>query len=106
MFQVVPPCGGPPTLVIGKFQRSAVSSRAPVWGAAFAKKDIPTRDRFQVVPPCGGHPVGNFLKARLSQFQVVPPCGGHPSRQIINYEKANVSSRAPVWGASSFFGFT
>ena len=35
------------------------------------------------------------------RFQVVPPCGGH--HQDIDPQKThlNVSSRAPVWGASS-----
>ena len=34
-------------------------------------------------------------------FQVVPPCGGHPGQYDVVDLLASVSSRAPVWGASS-----
>ena len=33
-------------------------------------------------------------------FQVVPPCGGHPISELKPDEEPEVSSRAPVWGAS------
>ena len=56
---------------------------------------------FQVVPPCGGH-----LRAASPglcthpEFQVVPPCGGHHAQHVGVWEVLQVSSRAPVWGAS------
>ena len=56
---------------------------------------------FQVVPPCGGHHLQYRLKTPTLQFQVVPPCGGHRSRVFADEGKSRVSSRAPVWGASS-----
>ena len=36
------------------------------------------------------------------QFQVVPPCGGHQRWELYRKAAAEVSSRAPVWGASSW----
>ena len=33
-------------------------------------------------------------------FQVVPPCGGHPGYFPLCIAAHEVSSRAPVWGAS------
>ena len=99
-----------------------VSSRAPVWGASFRSERARDDIRFQVVPPCGGHPqkrpvkssklwfqvvppCGGHLQAvRLSQwsllFQVVPPCGGHRIPGADGNRPRQVSSRAPVWGAS------
>ena len=78
-FQVVPPCGGHP----GCCSRLSSASR------------------FQVVPPCGGHPLRILVVLSREMFQVVPPCGGHLIWAITNIPKMAVSSRAPVWGASS-----
>ena len=79
--------------------------------------------RFQVVPPCGGHLSVQDGSVLACQFQVVPPCGGHPGLpgfcclwyprfkscpRVGGIRHAGqtayrrcVSSRAPVWGASS-----
>ena len=62
-----------------------------------------SKKKFQVVPPCGGHPRLNDLRDCGKQFQVVPPCGGHLILSISTAGYENVSSRAPVWGAS--FGY-
>ena len=76
MFQVVPPCGGHPTLVIGKFQSSAVSSRAPVWGASTINNQIIAARKFQVVPPCGGHPLRKKIYLHAIGFKSCPRVGG------------------------------
>ena len=57
--------------------------------------------QFQVVPPCGGHHKGLALAFISSEFQVVPPCGGHLQIPPFAAIQEKVSSRAPVWGASS-----
>ena len=79
MFQVVPPCGGHPS------HRAAVN--------AFS--------RFQVVPPCGGISSWPPQSHGWISFQVVPPCGGHLGMPTSIATMRSVSSRAPVWGASS-----
>ena len=57
---------------------------------------------FQVVPPCGGH-LKKYTNGELVEmFQVVPPCGGHLQNSSTDPSDCSVSSRAPVWGASSF----
>ena len=77
-----------------------VSSRAPVWGASLFSAQLMPLNGFQVVPPCGGHlPPCLFLPANY-KFQVVPPCGGHLKAFLIVFSREEVSSRAPVWGAS------
>ena len=58
--------------------------------------------RFQVVPPCGGHRVAILRRAGRAMFQVVPPCGGHHLWRWKLKNGEDVSSRAPVWGASAF----
>ena len=122
-FQVVPPCGGHPGHITGLGLSSLVSSRAPVWGASATGWTGNGTQKFQVVPPCGGHLffVRRFAQHRM--FQVVPPCGGHhpaaaPSLPGSGFKSCPrvggikavksqlaavhlVSSRAPVWGASS-----
>ena len=55
---------------------------------------------FQVVPPCGGHQYEHRFPQRAGKFQVVPPCGGH-REPLSGLRPTQVSSRAPVWGASS-----
>ena len=99
MFQVVPPCGGHPELIIDVLLLRHVSSRAPVWGASYGKSELAQNanvssrapvwgasivafffnrfQRFQVVPPCGGHPASPTTSGWPRRFQVVPPCGGH-----------------------------
>ena len=123
-FQVVPPCGGHPKIPtqppkkrsfkscprVGGILKnekhdippSSVSSRAPVWGASFLVEKWKTAMKFQVVPPCGGHRRSPLKKSDKEKFQVVPPCGGHLSRELFESTVIPVSSRAPVWGASSF----
>ena len=78
------------------------------------------------MPPCGGHRGSIDSANAKAEFQVVPPCGGHRSRSCcrccrpccfkscprvggIGFGQAVlaggfVSSRAPVWGASSQYG--
>ena len=122
MFQVVPPCGGHPELIIDVLLLRHVSSRAPVWGASYGKSELAQNahvssrapgwgasivafffnrcQRFQVVPPCGGH-LREIRRCWLCQrFQVVPPCGGHQVSAVHLTASFFVSSRAPVWGAS------
>ena len=123
MFQVVPPCGGHQYLSrgwrvyctgfkscprVGGIANSAqlrpsckVSSRAPVWGASRMLRIMPPAMQFQVVPPCGGHPIADVESRAKSKFQVVPPCGGHLATILPHRLASGVSSRAPVWGASS-----
>ena len=80
----------------------AVSSRAPVWGASCWKRCWKSSaPRFQVVPPCGGHRLCTGSRRRRGRFQVVPPCGGHLEQADDRGQQGLVSSRAPVWGASS-----
>ena len=55
-FKSCPRVGGILDSCSGRSRMTAVSSRAPVWGAS-------------VATITGGH--------RLTMFQVVPPCGGH-----------------------------
>ena len=77
-FQVVPPCGG-----------------HHLW-----PKCVFMSRQFQVVPPCGGHLMAARPGDRALMFQVVPPCGGHLPPLSLYRVSVNVSSRAPVWGAS------
>ncbi len=120
-FQVVPPCGGHLFASIDELHQHPVSSRAPVWGASHRSSSVrrptrvssrapvwgastkrqlnPLKIMFQVVPPCGGHQNGGLAMATVDLFQVVPPCGGHLVQCAVLVE-AQVSSRAPVWGAS------
>ena len=55
---------------------------------------------FQVVPPCGGPLISTDSFYDATTFQVVPPCGGHPDGSQGENPPEEVSSRAPVWGAS------
>ena len=122
-FQVVPPCGGHPEHCGGLVRQHCVSSRAPVWGASASHLGVSsTSTRFQVVPPCGGHLGMSQELGRAEKFQVVPPCGGHLvsvfaglhakcfkscprvggifKLPLKRHGGGQVSSRAPVWGAS------
>ena len=40
------------------------------------------------------------VEQQINRFQVVPPCGGHPGHDHRISRHGDVSSRAPVWGAS------
>ena len=79
-----------------------VSSRAPVWGASsrHPKFNIISK-RFQVVPPCGGHPVKSIIAVTSCGFKSCPRVGGIPGGGG-PHGPWPVSSRAPVWGASSY----
>ena len=99
-----------------------VSSRAPVWGASYTIRtsnpaccfkscprvggikvifvEMKKPGKFQVVPPCGGHPRQCVFFGSTNTFQVVPPCGGHRIGAFLGHGPRQVSSRAPVWGAS------
>ena len=101
MFQVVPPGGGHPELIIDVLLLRHVSSRAPVWGASwYLMAGSKSRLCFKSCPRVGGiFGTGSGL-TRLSQFQVVPPCGGHLYADGTCEPIEAVSSRAPVWGAS------
>ena len=103
VFQVVPPCGGHLSLGRCSPRSRSVSSRAPVWGASLPQAGWNWRHlRFKSCPRVGGIP-GGFRILRLDiQFQVVPPCGGHQRWELYRKAAAEVSSRAPVWGASSW----
>ena len=121
-FQVVPPCGGHPAKFEVNLLEALVSSRAPVWGASRqhhrkgGAKIVSSRApvwgasvamgkgvkvvKFQVVPPCGGHLRSKPLFLRFRSFKSCPRVGG--ILEIIKCKEGNkeVSSRAPVWGAS------
>ena len=98
MFQVVPPCGGIMRITWNSF-RSAVSSRAPVWGASRPLSGKRPFRGFKSSPRVGSILIEDFstilpkcfkscprvgasrTTIRLymrEKFQVVPPCGGHP----------------------------
>ena len=105
-FQVVPPCGGHLVEEACGPLIQEVSSRAPVWGASRATFSGYRKYEFQVVPPCGGHQKHNIYNMIHIVFQVVPPCGGHLGQSLERGFLIRVSSRAPVWGASSVYHFT
>ena len=78
-FQVVPPCGGHPSL----------------WSAGSR-----TSSQFQVVPPCGGHRAdGDGLPVVVVVSSRAPVWGASVGDHG-RHRQQRVSSRAPVWGAS------
>ena len=80
---------------------SVVSSRAPVWGASSSRSAQPSGERFQVVPPCGGHQSGQIAaRRRTPGFKSCPRVGGIFTPVEMS-ACISVSSRAPVWGAST-----
>ena len=123
-FQVVPPCGGhlAPALLCG---HAAVSSRAPVWGASAAEHFARDSDgRFKSCPRVGGIPRRQRNGRLLPSFKSCPRVGGIVNegaenqrdpgfkscprvggivRSVVLSPLQQVSSRAPVWGASKFF---
>ena len=103
-FQVVPPCGGHQGLGNEFLRILQVSSRAPVWGASRTVWEDYFDLKFQVVPPCGGHPRTPLpcCRSRLC-FKSCPRVGGIKwlEEKLAEYK---VSSRAPVWGASTWRG--
>ena len=56
---------------------------------------------FKSCPRVGGIPKPAGGRILIARFQVVPPCGGHPHNFAIFRHIILVSSRAPVWGAST-----
>ena len=121
-FQVVPPCGGhlAPALLCG---HAAVSSRAPVWGASAAEHFARDSDgRFKSCPRVGGIPRRQRNGRLLPSFKSCPRVGGIVNEGAENQRDPGfkscprvggicipnegtayllVSSRAPVWGAST-----
>ena len=121
-FQVVPPCGGhlehlEPPNPLKKFQVVP-----PCGGHLFSFGYSAGSSWFQVVPPCGGHPrkrlwgilccfcfkscprVGGIScnSAEICNqisFKSCPRVGGIKARYLRGKHR-QVSSRAPVWGAS------
>ena len=57
--------------------------------------------QFQVVPPCGGHQRPNAVSSERLGFKSCPRVGGIHILASIPHGLRAVSSRAPVWGASS-----
>ena len=99
-FQVVPPCGGHPQRLQELEAAGLVSSRAPVWGAS--KKPFLSRPigvSFKSCPRVGGISASISKSSLLHGFKSCPRVGG-----ISVYRgpagHRQVSSRAPVWGAS------
>ena len=79
-----------------------VSSRAPVWGASCsAIVNTPLLLLFQVVPPCGGHQHTEEKKVHRHSFKSCPRVGGIRFEDTKGSRNQEVSSRAPVWGAST-----
>ena len=103
-FQVVPPCGGHLKTPLSLAEVQIVSSRAPVWGASVwrTRASCP-RIRFKSCPRVGGIICVAMSGMAICPFQVVPPCGGHPGQEA-KLRGLEVSSRAPVWGASPPLG--
>ena len=56
---------------------------------------------FQVVPPCGGHQEACGQKACQGQVSSRAPVWGASDVPVPVHGQAGVSSRAPVWGASA-----
>ena len=100
-----------------------VSSRAPVWGASFRGSSTPITGgtSFKSCPRVGGIAIGQTLRLDPTGFKSCPRVGGirDPyltdevyasfkscprvggiSQQSAQRHISNVSSRAPVWGAS------
>ena len=101
MFQVVPPCGGHQGSTNRGKRDIIVSSRAPVWGASGDDSCLYAyRKGFKSCPRVGGIALPSLVVSPPISFQVVPPCGGHLEGQVYTYGQKDVSSRAPVWGAS------
>ena len=122
MFQVVPPCGGHLLPVgdhlhqngfkscprVGGILAKVINSEdfllcfkscPRVGGISFAQTFPQEGGCFKSCPRVGG------IKDRANRllpcvFQVVPPCGGHQALQALHELLIDVSSRAPVWGAS------
>ena len=55
---------------------------------------------FKSCPRVGGIKQLDAVEQQINRFQVVPPCGGHPGHDHRISRHGDVSSRAPVWGAS------
>ena len=100
-FKSCPRVGGILLVWLYCDRNGGVSSRAPVWGASLDPGQIgELRLSFKSCPRVGGIASCASSFWLVMMFQVVPPCGGHPERQGADAERHQVSSRAPVWGAS------
>ena len=123
-FQVVPPCGGHLVKAACLASGPGVSSRAPVWGASWpgwrpsgrpiSFKSCPrvggiiTKDYHQLwgwrcfksCPRVGG--IGSYWQQCISgvRFKSCPRVGGIAAFAPL-WQTTEVSSRAPVWGASA-----
>ena len=100
VFQVVPPCGGHPAPVAIARSSICFKSCPRVGGiSGLALRYLSARS-FKSCPRVGGIRGMITVSPAMAMFQVVPPCGGHPSELVVNCGPFEVSSRAPVWGAS------
>ena len=103
MFQVVPPCGGHPGLLIWSSLMRGFKSCPRVGGIWRPPCPRGLHQCFKSCPRVGGiRTCAIALRPRIL-YQVVPPCGGHPvpNTPILIFLK--VSSSAPVWGSSQTF---
>ena len=79
----------------------AVSSRAPVWGASPGSHPIAgCRIGFKSCPRVGGISISPLRGKRLRSFKSCPRVGGIADSAAYYDRSIEVSSRAPVWGAS------
>ena len=120
-FQVVPPCGGhqgffhpawcpcsfkscPRVGGIlcagGQHKISAVSSRAPVWGASYVMDTFLYAPCFKSCPRVGGIIALRGQQTCVFGFKSCPRVGGILVSISVCIPDVMVSSRAPVWGAS------
>ena len=96
----VGPCGGH-LLRLSKDRKAKSFKSCPrVGGICLAFANSASRFWFQVVPPCGGHPRRIRSDTALGCFKSCPRVGGIGDFTG-SAQDAAVSSRAPVWGASS-----
>ena len=118
-----PVWGASPASRRGERRRPGFKSCPRVGGIPVPHPLRENHHRFKSCPRVGGIAADVFLSGLLIEFQVVPPCGGHPPRSRrccspfrgfkscprvggigvrlrVEVYDDDVSSRAPVWGAS------
>ena len=121
-FQVVPPCGGHRRIREVPPDERSFKSCPRVGGIADFGHVRSHLRGFKSCPRVGGILPQPFFTSVMVKFQVVPPCGGHLplSANFLDVggfkscprvggirqgqdtmKTADVSSRAPVWGAST-----
>ena len=128
-FQSAPPHGGRPEMTILCATLREVSIRAPAWGATSLSLRNPCCcSVFQSAPPHGGRPLGTSKIAFFCRFQSAPPHGGRRAAtgayfdssgncfnprprmggddkiKVATLATADVSIRAPAWGATKWNG--